>query len=73
MTPDLGVYRSAMSANGDVLVQEDRLRAVIADAGDSVSLQHALQRLLGSSWDDELEPYRCSGDGTPVRWLSAAV
>jgi hypothetical protein len=73
MTPDLGVYRSAMSANGDVLVQEDRLRAVLGEAADPPSLQHALGRLLGTPWDDELEPYRCSGDGTPVRWLSSAV
>ncbi len=73
MTPDLGVFRSAMSANGDVLVQEDRLRTVLAEAADSPSLQHAIQRLLGAPWDEELEPYRCSGDGTPVRWLSAAV
>jgi hypothetical protein len=72
-TPDLGVFRSAMSANGDVLVQEDRLRAVLSEAADAPSLQHAVRRLLGAPWDDELEPYRCSGDGTPVRWLSAAV
>jgi hypothetical protein len=73
MTPDLGVFRSAMSANGDVLVQEDRLRMVIAEARDTPSLHHALERLLGSPWDAELERFRCSGDGTPVRWLSAAV
>ena len=73
MTPDLGVFRAAMSANGDVLVQEDRLRAVLADAADSPTLQHAINRLLGTPWDDELEPYRCAGDGTPVRWLSSAV
>jgi hypothetical protein len=46
---------------------------VIAEAGDTPSLRHALDRLLGSPWDVELEPYRFSGDGTPVRWLSAAV
>jgi hypothetical protein len=71
MTPDLGVFRSAMSANGDVLLQEDRIRAVLAEADDGPSIKHALQRLLGSPWDEELEPYRFSGDGTPVRWLSA--
>jgi hypothetical protein len=73
MTPDLGIFRSAMSANGDVLVQEDRLRAAVAECDDALTLRHALDRLLGSPWDTELEPFRCSGDGTPVRWLSAAV
>ncbi|MDQ1695627.1 MAG: hypothetical protein QOJ03_980 [Frankiaceae bacterium] len=72
MTPDLGVFRSAMSGNGDVLVQEDRLRSVMATAEDLPSLRQALDRLLGHPWDIELEPYRLAGDGTPVRWLSSA-
>ena len=72
MTPDLGVFRAPMSGNGDVLVQEDRLRAVVAGADDLPSLRHAIDRLLGTPWDIELEPYRLAGDGTPVRWLSSA-
>ena len=72
MTPDLGVFRAAMSGNGDVLVQEDRLRAVVATAEDLPSLRHAIDRLLGTPWDLELEPYRHAGDGSPVRWLSSA-
>jgi hypothetical protein len=73
MTPDLGVFRAAMSANGDVLVQEDRLRAAMNEPADLPSMRHALDRLLGSAWDEELEIYRRASDGTPVRWLSAAV
>jgi hypothetical protein len=73
MTPDLGVFRAAMSANGDVLVQEDRLRSVMASAEDLPSLRHAMDRLLGEPWDIELEPYRQAADGSPVRWLSSAV
>src|SRR3954468_19840436 len=72
MTPDLGVFRAAMSGNGDVLVQEDRLRAVVANAEDLPSLRHAIERLLGTPWDMELEAYRHAGDGSPVRWLSSA-
>jgi hypothetical protein len=73
MTPDLGVFRASMSANGDVLVQEDRLRALLGEGSDLPSMRHSIERLLGTAWDDELEIYRRSGDGTPVRWLSAAV
>jgi hypothetical protein len=72
MTPDLGVFHTTMSANGDVMVQEDRLRALIAAASDLVSLRQTVDQVLGTRWDDELEPYRYAGDGTPVRWLSAA-
>jgi hypothetical protein len=73
VTPGLGAWRSAMSANGDVLVQEDRLRAVMEGAADAASLRAGLDRLLGRPWDDELDLYRRAGDGTPMRWLSAAV
>src|ERR1700748_3009205 len=38
MTPDLGVFRASMSANGDVLVQEDRLRALLGEGSDLPSM-----------------------------------
>jgi Protein of unknown function (DUF3145) len=73
MTPDLGLFRTPMSANGDVLVQEDRLRAIAANSGDLQLLRHEIDRVMGAPWDIELEPYRQAGDGSPVRWLPSAV
>ena len=32
-----------------------------------------LRTLLGERWDDELEPFRHAGEGTPVRWLHQVV
>jgi hypothetical protein len=72
LTPTLGLFRASMSANGDVLVGEDRLRALLGGAPDGTALAHGLERLLGSAWDEELEPYREAGEGAPVRWLHAA-
>lgn len=69
-TPDLGLFRAAMSANGDVLVQEDRLRALLVASNDLPTLTHGIERLLGGPWDVELEPYRHAGEGAPVRWLT---
>jgi Protein of unknown function (DUF3145) len=71
-TPNLGVFSAVTSANGDVLVPENRLRAAltIAAAGTSV-LDTELERLLGTAWDNELEPFRRASDGAPVRWLNA--
>jgi len=57
VTPSLGVYRCAMSANGDLLVGEDRLRALLASSSGPL-LAHGLDQLLGGAWDTELEPYR---------------
>jgi len=73
ITPDLGVWRAAMSANGDVLVHEDRLRAATDCATDAEELRAAVDQLLGRPWDDELEIYRQAGAGLPTHWLSAAI
>jgi hypothetical protein len=73
-TPTLGVFTAVIGANGDVMVPEDRLRHVMAGAaGGKSSLEHELERLMGTPWDHELEPFRRAGDGAPVRWLHAAV
>lgn len=72
VTPSLGVFRATTSANGDVLVSEDRLRALLATA-TGPQLAHAVDATLGSAWDDELEPYRAAGDGAAVTWLHQVV
>ena len=69
-TPSLGIHHAWISAGGDAVINEDRLRAAIsASHGDSVLLSQELDRLLGSAWDDELEPFRTAGEGDTVRWL----
>jgi hypothetical protein len=66
------VFRATTSVNGDVLVGEDRLRALLATA-TGPQLAAGLDALLGSAWDDELEPYREAGEGAPVTWLHQVV
>ena len=69
-TPDLGIHHAVVGVHGDVLIGEDRLRAAIdAAAGDATALSDRLDQVLGRAWDDELEAFRCAGDGAPVRWL----
>ena len=72
VSPTLGVFRATTSVNGDVLVGEDRLRALLATA-TGPQLAAGLDALLGSAWDDELEPYREAGEGAPVTWLHQVV
>ena len=72
-TPALGLYRSPMSANGDVLVGEGRLRTLLAGAEDGSILVEDLEQVLGTPWDQELEVYRHAGEGAPVRWLHQVV
>ena len=67
--PDLGLWQANTSANGDVVVGEDQLRALVTANRITDQLAHRLDELLGSTWDEALEPFRRAGDGAPVTWL----
>lgn len=73
VTPKLGVFRATMGPHGDVMIHEDRLRAVMLGATDPAQLRSGLDLILGTAWDAELEPFRRAGDGVPVRWLHQVV
>jgi hypothetical protein len=72
-TPELGTFTAVTAANGDIVIPEDRLRAALERAArvGSAPLEQELGRLLGTAWDNELEPFRRAADGAPVRWLNA--
>ncbi|MFN2495850.1 MAG: DUF3145 domain-containing protein [Pseudonocardiaceae bacterium] len=67
--PGLGLWRARTSANGDIMIGEDQLRALAATARGREALAHQLDQLLGAAWDDALEPFRRAGEGAPVTWL----
>ena len=52
-TPQLGLWSGAMSANGDVMVGEMRLRSLMAAGADTLAAE--LDTVLGTAWDDALE------------------
>lgn len=69
-TPSLGVFHAPMGLHGDVLVPEDRIRhALLSTAGDDRALRAALDDLLGTAWDAELDVFRQAAEGEPLRWL----
>jgi len=73
-TPSLGIFCAATGQHGDIMVPEDRIRHAMALAAlGGQALIDALDDLLGRAWDDELEPFRYTGDGAPVRWLHEVV
>lgn len=67
--PSLGLWSACTSANGDIVVGEEQLRALTAEAGTAESVHHRVQRLLGAAWDAELEPFRYAAEGDPVPTL----
>jgi hypothetical protein len=73
-TPDLGIFHSVVGVHGDLMIPEDRIRAIRAKAATGeITMDEALDGLLGARWDAELEPFRHAGDGAPVRWLHQVV
>lgn len=67
-TPSLGIHHTWVSANGDAVVNEDRVKAAMRSA-DLTLVRTEIDRMLGTAWDDELDPFRHAGDGAPTRWL----
>jgi hypothetical protein len=67
--PALGLWRASTSANGDVVLGEQRLRALVAADRSSDGLAAELDSALGTAWDEALEPFRASGDGAEVTSL----
>lgn len=66
-TPTLGFFRAQTNANGDIVVDEQRLRELLASGMD---LRAGIQELLAYPWDSELEVFRHAAEG--VRWLHRA-
>jgi len=73
-TPALGLFRASIGAHGDVMVPEDRLRTALSQvATTGESLADEIARLIGTPWDEELEPFRCAHEGSTVRILHHVV
>ena len=73
-TPALGVFHAVTGVHGDIMIPEDRLKAVLAKAAQGeTSLEIEIELLVGRPWDDELETFRHAGEGAPVRWLHQVV
>jgi hypothetical protein len=73
-TPDLGIFHALTGLHGDVLIPEDRVKAFRVKASNGeITMDEALDSLLGVNWDAELEPFRHAGDGAPVRWLHQVI
>ena len=68
--PGRGLFRGSTSANGDIVLSEDRLRSLVSGARGYEALAHTLEKALGAPWDAELEAFRHAGDGVPLTLLT---
>lgn len=71
-TPALGIHHSAMDAEGNVTLTEDRIRACLAAGGaNSAIIAQEFGKALGEAWDRELDRFREAEDsvGEPRLFL----
>ncbi|MCL1838942.1 MAG: DUF3145 domain-containing protein [Propionibacteriaceae bacterium] len=65
-TPSLGLHGTIINRFGDSLIHEERLRSALKAKNPHA----AIHELLGTAWDDELEPFRGEYSGQ-IKWLHA--
>ncbi|CAM2971436.1 DUF3145 domain-containing protein [Skermania piniformis] len=69
--PGLGLWHGITGANGDIMVGEQRLRAIRDSGIEGIGAE--LDTALGTAWDEALEPYRSGGECAEVTWLRRQV
>jgi hypothetical protein len=67
--PGRAIWRCATSSNGDIVLTEDQILAVLKTHHTGESIRHAFSEALGADVDADLEPYRSAGEGSAVTWL----
>ena len=56
--PEFGLHRSRIDELGSIMVSEDLLLQGLRKSFDEESLREELERLLGTTWELALEPFR---------------
>lgn len=57
-TPELGMHRATTDELGNILVSESQIFNAMEGSFDEESLRLALSKVLGTAWEEELEPFR---------------
>jgi hypothetical protein len=71
VTPDLGIFRADINSLGETVITESRLRSALERSkNENESFEIELAFLIGTPWDEDLEPFRSSQEGTSVRWIT---
>jgi len=74
LAPGLGIYRAETNQAGEILLSEDRIRAIVDGSGSNhKELQRLLRLALGQAWDDLLEPFRAANFSDNVVLFNKAV
>jgi hypothetical protein len=71
VAPNLGIFRADINSLGETIVTESRLRSALERTRiENEPFEIELAFLLGTPWDEDLEPFRRSHQGSIVKWIS---
>ena len=71
LSPNLGIFRAEMNSLGETVINESRLKAALQRSRmEEEPFEVELAFLLGTPWDEDLEPFRKSHQNTSVKWIS---
>lgn len=61
-TPELGLFHGTVGPHGDLMINENQVRRVLAINGRDSDALIEIERLLGVKWDEHLEAFRHARD-----------
>jgi len=71
LSPNLGIFRADMNSLGETVINESRLKAALQRCRiEEEPFEVELAFLLGTPWDEDLEPFRKSHQTTTVKWIT---
>jgi len=71
LCPSLGIFRAEMNALGETVITESRLKTALERARiENEPFEIELAFLLGTPWEEDLEPFRRATEGNKLKWIS---
>jgi hypothetical protein len=71
LSPNLGIFRAEVNSVGETVIAESRLKSALERSKvEDEPFEVELAFLLGTPWDEDLEPFRRSHKNPIVKWIS---
>ena len=71
VTPKLGIFRTEINYLGESVVTENKLKSAFERSQtEKEEFSVELAFLLGTPWDEDLEPFRITKHDSSVKWIS---
>lgn len=72
VVPHLGIFRADINSLGETVVTETRIRSALERSRiGNEPFEVELAFLLGTPWDEDLEPFRRNDKSSIVKWINA--